>query len=153
MICRLADERDFAELARMRRDFREEDGAERAVVDESEFLEICVDFLRSNAESCAYWVAAEAGEIVAHLFVQRVALVPRPCRPRDAFGYVTNVYTKPAFRGRGVGTELLKRAVDWARAEDFELLLVYPGERAIDFYRRAGFEPENEALKLVLREY
>src|SRR5215204_3044350 len=152
MIYRTVIEKDFLQLARMRWDFRQESGAETAALGFEEFTEACVDFFRNQAKNYTCWVAEKDGEIVSHIFVNRIALVPRPCRANDAFGYLTNVYTKPGFRGKNIGSELLRRVIEWARAGDLELLLVYPGDESVNFYGRAGFKEDREILKLVLRE-
>ena len=47
----------------------------------------------------------------------------------------------------------MQHVIDWAKEEDFELLLVYPSEESINFYRRLGFENDKEVMKLVLRNY
>lgn len=137
----------------MRWDFRQESGEEIAVVEKAEFIEKCLEFLRNETNTYVYWIAENNSEIVSHIFVNRIKLVPRPCRIKDSFAYLTNTYTKPEFRGKGIGAELLQNVINWAKAEDFELLLVYPSEGSINFYRRLGFENDSEVLKLVLREY
>ena len=153
MIYRIATEKDFAELAQMRWDFRQESGEETAVVGLEEFLAHCVVFLQKQTANYIYWIAENDGEIISHIFAHRVELVPRPCRIKDAFAYLTNTYTKPNRRGEGIGAELLKNVIDWARREDLELLLVYPSDEAVGFYRRRGFKNDEEVLKLVLRDY
>ncbi len=89
----------------------------------------------------------------SHIFVHKIELIPRPCKIRDHFGYLTNNYTKPACRNRGIGSELMQRVKDWAKDEDLELLIVYPSEEAVTFYERAGFYSENDVMELRLREY
>lgn len=153
MIYRIAIEKDFSQLAEMRWDFRQESGGEIAVVGKAEFIEKCLEFLHNETENYTYWIAENEGEIISHIFVHRIKLVPRPCRIEDSFAYLTNTYTKPAFRGKGIGGELLRKVIDWAKGEDFELLLVYPSEESVNFYQRLGFENDKEVLKLVLREY
>lgn len=153
MIYRTATESDFPQLAEMRWDFRQESGEEIAVIEKAEFIEKCLEFLQSEVENYTYWIAENDGEIISHIFVCRIKLVPRPCRLEDSFAYLTNTYTKPAFRGKGIGGELLQQVIDWAKDEDFELLLVYPSEETINFYGRLGFENDREVLKLVLRDY
>lgn len=43
-------------------------------------------------------------------------------------------------------TELVKE-------QDPELLIVWPGEEAVSFYERAGFQVDNEIMELRFREY
>ena len=100
-----------------------------------------------------YWIAEENGEVISQIFVHKIDMVPRPCKIHDQFGYVTNNYTKPAYRNKGIGSELMKRVVQWAKDEDLELLIVYPSEEAVTFYERAGFYSENDVMELRLRKY
>lgn len=132
-----------------------EGGDELPAVSHEEFIAACTDFLKRGLASGdhVYWIAEEKGEIVSQIFVHKIDMVPRPCKIHDQFGYITNNYTKPSYRNRGVGSELMKRVLEWAKAEDLELLIVYPSERAVSFYERAGFYLENEVMELRLREY
>lgn len=152
---RLANSNDFEQLANLRWDFRMESGEEKAATSREDFVEQCVEFFESRAENGYhfYWIAESDGEIIAQVFVHKVDMIPRPCKIDDKFGYITNDYTKPEYRNQGIGSKLLKRVVEWAKMEDLELLIVYPSERAIPFYERAGFTGENDVLELTLREY
>lgn len=151
----MAVEPDLPQLAQLRWDFRAEDGTELPVVSREEFLDVCLAFLRQGLAGGyhTYWLAEVAGLIIAHVFVHRIDLVPRPCQLRDRFGYVTNNYTRPAYRNQGIGAELMRHVAEWARAEDFELLIVYPSEEAVTFYQRAGFRAENDVMELPLRPF
>jgi GNAT superfamily N-acetyltransferase len=152
---RIATDKDLAQLAELRWDFRSEDGTEQPVVDREEFVEACIELLKQGLASGihTYWIAEQAGEIISQVFVHRIDLVPRPCKIRDQFGYITNNHTKPAYRNQGIGSELMRRVTQWARDEDLELLIVYPSEEAVTFYERAGFCAENDVMELKLREY
>jgi GNAT superfamily N-acetyltransferase len=151
---RMADARDAAALAALRWDFRMEEGGPSAM-GRDEFIAACSAVLVEELASgqWAYWVADDEGQLVAMIFVRRIRKVPKPLRLHDEFAYVTNVYTRPAYRNRGVGTELMGHVVAWAREQDFENLIVWPSERAVSFYTRAGFAPDSEVLCLQLRDY
>src|SRR5262245_54538406 len=97
-------------LARLRWDFRAEDG-ETPVIDRDAFLEACAMFFRDGIASgeWAVWVARIGEEIISQQCIRLIRPVPRPCSPSDVYGYLTNVYTVPAYRGRGIGSELLRR--------------------------------------------
>lgn len=152
---RLCTEADLLQLAHLRWDFRAESGEEQPAVSKDRFLEACLAFLREGLAdgSRAYWIAVENGEIVSHIFVLNVELVPRPCKISDRFGCVTNNYTKPSHRNLGIGSRLMEKVKLWAAEQDMELLIVWPSEGAMKLYERAGFRSENEIMELRLREY
>ena len=101
----------------------------------------------------AYWLAVENADIISHVFVQKIPMVPRPCKIHDYFGYITNAYTLPDRRSEGIGAALMAHVIDWAQHEDLELLIVWPSDRAVSFYQRLGFDANNDVLQLVLRPY
>ena len=132
----------------MRWDFRRE-GLEESPKDETDdFVCRCTDFLQRGLSdgNWVYWIGEVDGEIVSHIFVQRVAKVPKPERPCDQFGYLTNVYTKPHYRGQGIGSTLLKRVCEWAKEVDLEFVITWPSENSREFYGKAGFVPEHQAM-------
>ena len=88
---------------------------------------------------------------MSHIFVRRVTKVPKPNRLHDEIGYVTNVYTRPAYRGQGIGSVLLERMVQWAKDRELDVLFVWPSEQATPFYERAGFSADNEILEYQTR--
>ena len=151
---RLAKEADFEQLAHLRWDWRAEDN-EIPAVSKEEFIRAFVQFLKQGLEagSRAYWIAETEGEIVSHIFIQKIDLVPRPCRLQDQCGSVTNNYTKPNYRGQGIGSELMRHVKAWAKAQDFEVLISWPSDEAVRFYERAGFKKENDIVELKLRDY
>lgn len=46
----------------------------------------------------------------------------------------------------GLGGRVLEAAKDWAKDEDVELLVVWPSDESVSFYRRHGFVGEREPL-------
>lgn len=151
----MAARKDLIQLAELRWEFRVEDGAEQPVVDQEAFVEACSAFLQQGLASGyhTHWIAEQDGGIVSHLLVHRIDLVPRPCKLKDQIGIITNNYTRPAYRGLGIGSELIKRVKRWAMDEDLELLIVYPSDEAVTFYERAGFSAQNDVMELKLRPY
>ena len=155
MYFRIAAESDLEELAQMRWDFRLEESPDTPVHDRQTFLEVCTVFLQRGLASrrWVYWVAVCDGTLVSHVFVQRIDKVPKPNRLDDGLGYVTNVYTRPAYRGRGVGSELLACVIEWAQVQDLECLLVGPSDTSVRFYERAGFHWNEDLMEYTLRPY
>jgi ribosomal protein S18 acetylase RimI-like enzyme len=144
-LIRQARPTDVDELAALRREFTFEEGAGDERPDyETEFRAFLTEALERS--SWQVWVAELGGHIVAHVYVALVDKVPRPIREHRRIAYLTNVYTRPECRGRGIGGRLLDRAQEAAREADVELMLVWPSEESIDFYRRHGFSSPGEPL-------
>ena len=87
----------------------------------------------------AIWVAEEDGTLVSQMYVQRIDKVPRPGRFGKQYGYITNVYTLPEYRNKGIGTRLLRRVIAWAEEIALELLICWPSKDSREFYQRQGF--------------
>ncbi len=153
MEVRTATEQDLAQLAAMRWDWRIQDDGAPPGLSKDAFVQECARVLLDGLreKTWAYWLAESDGEIIAHVFVQRVRKVPEPHRLVDYIGYVTNAYTRPEHRGKGVGNELLGGVVDWARQEDFDVLVVWPSERSVHFWERCGFRSQNDVMELDFR--
>lgn len=98
------------------------------------------------------WIAAHAttGRIVGHAYLQRIEKVPRPYPRPPAWGYVTNVYVVPELRNAGVGRRIMDALIDETREEGMDTLLLWPSQRAVPFYLRAGFGTPPSALELEL---
>jgi GNAT superfamily N-acetyltransferase len=92
------------------------------------------------------WVAEIDGEVVSHAFLVLVGKVPRPTRVNRRIAYLTNVYTRPAERGSGIGAELLAAVTAWAESSDVELIFVWPSEVSTAFYGRSGFRSPTDLL-------
>jgi GNAT superfamily N-acetyltransferase len=151
MIYRLAVEADLPALAQMRWDFRSEFNPPDPMP-EAEFLPGCLDFLRQSLASgrWAMWIAEEDGQIVAQAFVEVVAKMPDLHHFVRGYGYVTNVYTRPAYRNRGVGAQIMEQVRAWAVERNLESLILWPSTLAGPFYARAGYHPIERALELRL---
>ncbi len=149
---RLATNADVPELAAMRWEFGMESAQAEGLVpthDRETLVQTCIAFLRRELASGRWgiWVAVADGQIVSHIYVQVMIKVPKINRLVNHDGYVTNVYTRPAYRNQGIGAELMRHAVDWAAEQDLATLYVWPSAESIPFYKRTGFT-ESDALQL-----
>jgi GNAT superfamily N-acetyltransferase len=152
---RLATTSDASQLAQLRWDFRLEEHPGATRNDHATFISACTKFIQHgiDATSWAIWVAEENASILSHIYVQRIDKVPKPNRLHDYYGYVTNVYTCPQHRGHGIGSTLMQHMLKWAKEQDFENLIVWPSETSVNWYKRAGFVDDVEALTFEIRQY
>jgi GNAT superfamily N-acetyltransferase len=151
---RKAEARDIPRLAELRWQMRIE-GGEAPGAGRQAFDRACAAFYERTLEGGlqTHWVAEQEGRVVATISLHEVEMLPRPGRIEDRFACITNNYTEPAARGRGIASGLLRHLVEHAAAIDLELLIVWPSEPAVPFYERLGFQWENEVMELRLRDY
>jgi GNAT superfamily N-acetyltransferase len=144
---RLATVADMPVLAELRRELTFED-PEPAVELRSDFARIFDEVVGAGIASGRWtvWVGEADGRIASHVYVGLIEKIPRPTREARWIGYVTNVYTRPEHRGRGIGAALLDRVTSWAAEKDVELLVVWPSEESVSFYERAGFSSGRDPL-------
>jgi GNAT superfamily N-acetyltransferase len=148
---RQATIQDAAELARLRWDFSPDEVAS-GQQSFAEFAHEFEQFLRDALErgDWSIWVAEDQQRLIANIYIYRVHKVPRPNHFGQRYGYITNVYAEPAVRNAGIGSALLQRVIAWARDQRLELLLVWPSDESVRFYRRAGFMPSPTGMELDL---
>ena len=148
LVIRLATQGDLDALVELRRAFAFEDPESSESTGRPEFEAECAAFL-AEAISSGRWqiLVAELGsQIVAHVYVALIDKVPRPEHANAKLAYLTNVYTRPELRGRGIGAQLIRRAQAAAREADVELMIVWPADGSIDFFKRQGFAVPDDAL-------
>jgi len=119
-----------------------------------EFLVACVNQLKSpEMANYVHFGALLGDNIIAIASLCVINMVPRPHKVIDQFGYLTNVYMIPQYRSQGIGSQLIKFIHDYAVTQDLELLLVWPSDESIEFYKSLGYCMEGQPLMKKLREY
>lgn len=143
---------DIVELAQMRWAFQTESAETEPVWDKEQFIQACADFYLGiiGSPNWMFWVAKNADKIVAHLSIHIIHNIPSPDRFINKWGYLTNVYTEQGYRNRGIGAQLLEYAIEAAKGEGIETLIVWPSERSVGFYQRAGFTGVNEIMEISI---
>lgn len=113
------------------------------------FVEECNRFFEEAFETDRWrvWVAEDKDKIVSHTFLQIIDTIPRPGRKRSPYGYVTNVYTLPEYRGKGIGSMIMDEVNKWSKGNGLTFLMVWPSETSIEFYERNGFKINEEILE------
>ena len=150
---RLATKEEINQLVRMRWDFTLEDYPEMITASDGyeAFEEECTDFLEQALASDRWhiWIAEDKGRVISHMYIELIEKVPRPGRITRPFAYMTNVYTVPDWRGKGIGGKLLSQVNAWVKDNDYEFVIVWPSEEGVDFYKRHGYEQCNDPLEYV----
>lgn len=148
VIYRIAADTDLPGLARLRWGLKTED---QQAAEGERFSQFCDAFLRREREDRAHgdavhWMAVADDAPVAAMSVVLVRKLASLDNPGGRWGYLTNCYVAPAHRNGGLGAGLLDEIQRWAQNEALEFLIVWPSERAFDFYRRCGFSAPDDVL-------
>ena len=96
-------------------------------------------------------VACEAGRVVATL---QVTYTPSLSYQGSWRGTIESVRTDSAYRGRGIGTELMHWTIDRARSRGCRLIQLSTNKQRADafrFYERLGFSATHEGMKMELQ--
>lgn len=111
--------------------------------DEEEWLEgLSAYFCRAmERDRLAAWLCFDGAEAVASAAL-RIDPVRRGRGPAGAVdGYIMSIYTKPAYRRRGLAGGLLELAIADARKRGLRRLVLHPTEDGRPLYEAFGFRP------------
>lgn len=96
------------------------------------------------------WVLEEEGELVATAALCLMPFLPSYNNPVGTRGYVTNMYTVPSHRGRGIATRMLAVLMDEARGLGLHKVVLQASEMGGPVYERYGFRPSGGWMELDL---
>jgi GNAT superfamily N-acetyltransferase len=85
------------------------------------------------------WIATLGADPAGMAMLLEYRRMPHPDRPDSRWGYVGNMFVREDLRNRGIGSALLAAIIAESEARDYARLVLSPTERALPFYRRAGF--------------
>lgn len=150
---RLHTPQDYASIAELRWILKGNDDNSGTASVKDAFVERYMEHLRAcDQEGATYhWIAEADDDVIGIMTVRRVLKEPSPISSTTCWGYLTNSIVDPVHRNLGVGSDLLSSIKRWATDECFELIVVWPSERSYPFYRRAGFEGQEDPLVLSLQ--
>jgi GNAT superfamily N-acetyltransferase len=148
---RVATPSDADALAQLRYALRASTG--RATESEAEFIERCSAWMNEHLESDAWhcWVAELNEQLIGAVWLQLVEKIPNPRNEAEHHGYITNFYIQQEARGRGIGSQLLRTALDWCEGRDVHAVILWPTERSRSLYERHGFAVRDDIMELIIR--
>jgi GNAT superfamily N-acetyltransferase len=103
------------------------------------------DWLVAEGQRRLVWLASLGDAPAGLASLLEYHRMPRPDRLTSRWGYVGNMFVREDLRNRGVGSALLVAIVAEADTRGYARLVLSPTQRAVPFYRRAGFVDADEA--------
>ena len=148
---RRATPADVEALARLRLDLLREIGDARDESQEAPLLEAIRGYLRRTLGSGEFlaWVAEADGQVVASSGLVFFERPPDAGNLAGVDAYLMNMYTVPAWRGRGLARALLDEIVRFVRTTDARRIWLHASEAGRPIYADAGFRPTTADMELV----
>lgn len=66
----------------------------------------------------------------------------------DHLGWIGLLRVDPDYRNRGIGSELMRKAISYLRSKGVKVIKLEAVQKAVNLYRRLGFKEEFESLRL-----
>jgi GNAT superfamily N-acetyltransferase len=85
------------------------------------------------------WLAEADGEAVACVLLVWWVLPPKFGRVTRKRGFVSSVFTRPAYRRQGIARRLMQMLIASAREEGVERLILWSSEMGRPLYEELGF--------------
>ncbi len=85
------------------------------------------------------WIAEADGQPIATVTLLWWVVPPAIDGPRRLRGQISNVFTYPAYRRRGISRQLMTLLIADAREQGITRLILWPSEMAEPLYRGLGF--------------
>ena len=154
MELRMAQEKDYMQIAEMKWLHCEEDDADYNTTnligaDKNKFIEDFVGFLKEHKEYKVF-IASDNDVVISSMMVYVIPKTPKPNRKQQYISYLTNVYTLREYRNKKIGTKLLTYIKEYLAEKDCELIFVWPSENSVNWYSRNNFKQENEIFECTL---
>ena len=100
------------------------------------------------------WVAENEGKVLGGGCVWLQPVQPRPGYKLMIQPYLLSMYTEPRYRGLGVASGVVEKALEWCRSNGFHQLRLHASEMGRKVYLKHGFERTWEMRRRIkkLRE-
>ncbi|EZH67056.1 GCN5 family acetyltransferase [Bacillaceae bacterium JMAK1] len=101
-----------------------------------------------TSDELVQWIAESGGVVIATSAIVFYQFPPTHTNVSGVKGYITNMYTKPTHRGKGIGTNMLDFAVSEAKERGVHKLWLGASDLGRPVYLKYGFEETDEWLEL-----
>ena len=164
-IFRIAKEEDIHHLVRLRIEFLKEIQIDAPERDMLIFKEKLTDYFLRNMRNGTFlaWFAEADGEVIATSGLAIIERPPQLWNINGKEGYIMNMYTKPSWRRKGIGSALLDKLMDEIKKRDVILATLHatPDGRPLyekygfvhghhEMYKRCNPEPSVDQLQVLL---
>ena len=139
-------------LAEMRLEMRRERETAECTLSPEEFLQYNLKFFREHIADGSFisYIVWADGQAAACSGLSLQVHPPTYENPTGKHGYITNMYTRPAWRQRGIARMLVERLIETAEREGCAQLFLNASPMGRSVYERCGFRPVEGEMCLTL---
>lgn len=112
--------------------------------------ELSAYFAQVSTEDCLSWIAEADGQVVGAGSVNFFRRIPYPRNPSGKEMYLLNMYTLPAWRGRGIARAILDAVIAYGKAHGYGRIWLHASAAGEPLYRQQGFKPRPAEMELFL---
>lgn len=102
--------------------------------------------------SLVEWLLEDHGTVVATAAILFMEFPPTYTNPAGIKGYITNIYTDPEYRGKGIASGMLDRLAEEARKRGVKSLWLHASGPGRPVYERFGFAETDRFMELKLQD-
>ena len=109
------------------------------------------DFMKTSIadESFIAWLAFDGSTLIATSGLSFLQHPPCTTNPTGKVAYISNMYTKPEYRGKGIATVLFDKTVEEAKRRGYIKLRLTTTDMGRPIYEKYGFIPEAGMVYIV----
>jgi GNAT superfamily N-acetyltransferase len=143
---------DVAELIHMRVEFLNEVQTSESRTGQDELYYSLKEYFieNMNADRFLAWVATDNGVIVGTSGAYFYTLPPSYKKKNGKVAYIMNMYTKPAYRGRGIAPTLFGKLIEASKEHGCSKISLHATEMGKPVYLKFGFTVSNNEMILNL---
>ena len=139
-------------LAEMRLEMRRERETALCRIPDAEFYRHNLEFFRTHLADGSFisYIAWEGDRAAACSGISLQVHPPTYENPTGKHGYITNMYTRPSWRKRGIARMLVDKLVATAKDAGCAQLFLNASPMGRSLYVRYGFEPVDGEMRFTL---
>ncbi|TET29452.1 MAG: GNAT family N-acetyltransferase [Candidatus Heimdallarchaeota archaeon] len=149
---RLATKDDIQQIVELRIEFIKEVRLEYPKDRVDEYREVMSNYLEKEMSSGNFiaWLAIANNGIIATSGLITIQRVPQLWNMSGKEAYIMNMYTKPKWRNKGIGTAILEKLVEEAKNRDIIAIKLYATPMGKPLYEKRGFKVGQPEMYLYL---
>ncbi len=149
---RLATKDDIQQIVELRIKFIKEIRIDAPTDKMDEYREVMSNYLKKEMSSGNFiaWLAVANNEIIATSGLITIQRQPQLWNMTGQEVYIMNMYTKPEWRRKGIGTAILEKLIEEARNRCIEAIKLHATPMGKTFYEKRGFKIGHPDMYLYL---